>query len=643
MNDKIQELIEKEESSTKRDLKGFFRYFSFVLGVGITAMIFYTAFYGVFLPKIQIGISLPILLALTFIWVPFNKKARLDKVDWYDIILVAVCLFITVYTVMNNPRFITRLPYASTVTILDIIVGISLVILVIEAVRRTTGMAMVVVVLTFILYSFFGPYLPSMFRHPGFTLDKFVDVTYLTTEGLFGSLVSLCVTTVFVFVSFGTFLEQTGGDKLFMDVALSVAGKRTGGPAKVAVLSSGLMAMLSGNAAANVVTTGTITIPMMKKYGFRPEEAGAVEAVASSGGQITPPVMGTVAFLIADTLGMSYAEVAKVSVLPALIFYITTWLFVDAKARKRGILGLTSVPKFWMSLYRAIPVIIPITFMIYMLMMKYTTFISGAVCTVSVVIVALFFKDSRINFKDTLIAMEKCAIGMTSMTGVMAAASIVVGIITKTGLLVKATSIIMYYSDGKLYLVVLFIMIMAYIAGMGLPSASCYIILAALSAPVLISLNVEPIAAHMMIFWFCQLAGLTPPVCIPAFVAAGIANANPMKTGFSSLMMGSSFYFIPIFFLITPLLTGTLLEKIISTIVIIAGVYFLVAALEGYLFKNLGKVSRIACGIVAMILFAVTVESIFIQQKIILFFIALVFSAIIILIEKKNTALKGID
>ena len=602
---------ELERSNAKRrTLSGIPRYLSYVLGIGITLLVFYTAFFGVFLPKIQIALVMYTLVALTFIWIPASHKATKTTLPWYDALMVVASLGCMIYTLANSERFLTRTAYASPVTSMDILAALITILLILECARRTVGLAIVVVVIAFVLYAFFGEHMPSVLRCNSFSLHKFVDLTYMTTEGIFGSLMNLCSCSIFMFVAFGTFLQETGGDKRFMDMAFSVAGRSSGGPAKVSVVSSGLMAMLSGNTVSNVVTTGTLTIPLMKKNGYTPEQAGAIEAVSSSGGQITPPVMGSVAFLIADALGTSYLYICGVSILPALLFYVTTYLFVNAAAKKQQIPPIPNdmIPPLKQAAINLLPVFIPIFALVMMLMKRYTPFMSGAVCTLLVAVCAFPFKDSRLSLKKFARALENCALGMTSIVGVMAAASIIVGIITKSGLMGKCTSIVMSMSGGHLYLVVPIIMLIAYVIGCGLPSASCYIILAALCAPVLVGLGVEPIVSHMVIFWFCQLAGLTPPVCVAAFVASGIAESNPMKTGFTALKFGSSFYFVPILFLLTPLLTGTFLERLLTFALLVGFAFFFVSCLEGYAFQKCSIIDR-AFSLIASLLFAYAASS----------------------------------
>jgi TRAP transporter 4TM/12TM fusion protein len=616
-----EELVEEgAEATSKRTLHGLYRAYAFILGFSLTIFVFYTAFFGVFLPMIQIGIALGVLLALSFLWIPAGKASPRSRPSAPDMACSLLALACGIYTVLNNARFIARIPYYSEILFWDKVVAIILIVLVLEVSRRTVGLAMSIIAGVFIVYAFLGGYMPAMLMHRGFTLNKLVDCLYLTTEGFFGSMTAICAGTLFVFISFGVFLQETGGDKRFMDIALSVAGHKPGGPAKVAVLSSGCMGMISGSTVANVVTTGTLTIPLMKKIGYTPEEAGAVETVASSGGQVTPPIMGTVAFLIADGIGVAYWDVVKVSFLPALLFYLTVWFFVDTKARKKGMRGLAreNLPLLGRSLLTCAPMIVPIIVLCTLLVMKYTPALSAAVCCLLILAMAACYKDSRLSLKQLALAIEKCSISMTSVIGVMACASIIVAIMSKTGFLLKSTSIVMLLGGGKLMGIVLINIVMSYVIGMGLPSASCYIILSALGAPALISLGVTPIAAHLLIFWFTQLAGITPPVCITAFVAAGIAGSSPMKTGFTALEMGSTFYLVPFLFLFTPLVNGTPAEMVVTALITALAFYMMVSCIENYLYGAFTPLLRVLCGLTSVCLFFASFTTTSLQTSILM-------------------------
>lgn len=298
----------KKSSGKRRELSGIPRKIAFAIGISITGITLYTAMRGVFLPMIQRGIHLCLLLALIFLWYPASKRSPKDRPSSLDWICSILSLLILFWTLFSHERFLTRIPYYSEVTKVDMVAGILLTLLVLEGGRRTLGWIITSIAGVFVIYAFAGAYMPAMLSHSGITLERFVDHIYLTSEGLFSSLTGLSATLLFAFISFGTFLQATNADKYFMDVCLAIAGKKPGGPAKVAILSSAAMGTISGSTMANVLTTGTLTIPLMKKTGYEPNEAGAIETVASAGGQIVPPIMGTGAFIMAETIGVKYLD-----------------------------------------------------------------------------------------------------------------------------------------------------------------------------------------------------------------------------------------------------------------------------------------------------------------------------------------------
>lgn len=594
-----------ERKGKRRNLSGLPRIFAFVIGFLLTSITFYTAFQGVFLPMIQRGIHLSLLVALIFLWYPASNNSPKEKPSIIDLICSFISIVILFWTILNHDRFLLRMPYYSDMQFLDILFGIILVLLVLEAGRRTLGIIITGLASFFILYGFLGPYMPGMFAHPGMSLHKFIDQMYLSSEGLLSSLVGISATLLFAFISFGTFLQGTKADKFYMDISLALTGKKSGGPAKVAILSSAAMGTISGSTIANVVTTGTLTIPLMKKTGYMPNEAGAIETAASAAGQIMPPIMGTGAFIMAEILGIRYIEIVKVAIIPAIIFYATVWFLVDIKARKRNIKGLNEeeVPSLANAIKKGFPLFFPIFVLIFLLLKNYTPFFSGSISTLLILFIAMLRKETRLTIKKIALTVERCAINMTSIAGIIACAAIIVSIINMTGLMIKTTSIILHLSGGFLMPAILLVAAMSYLLGMGLPIATSYIILSTLGAPSLMELGVLPIAAHLMIFWFSQLATITPPVCMTAYVAAGIAGADPMKTGFSALKFGSPFYFVPMLFIFTNILNGTILEIIIIGLLAIGGTFFLAAGYESYFFGPLNIFKRILCFIVFLLLF----------------------------------------
>jgi TRAP transporter 4TM/12TM fusion protein len=634
-DNKVQKL--KERKGKRRNLSGFYRILAFIIGFTLTLITVYTAFRGVFLPAIQRSIHICLLLALIYLWYPANKKSSRSTPNFIDCICMILSLFVLFWTLGNHSRFLMRIPLYSEMTVIDAIVGILFVGLVLEAGRRTLGWTITILASIFIAYAFFGPYMPAMFRHTGMTINDFVDHMYLTDVGLFSSLVGLSATLLFSFVAFGTFLQATNADKHFISIALALAGGKPGGPAKVAIISSAAMGTISGSTIANVVTTGNLTIPLMKSTGYKPHEAGAIETVASAAGQIMPPIMGTGAFIMAEVLGVKYLNIVKVSVIPAIIFYITLWFFVDLKAKRKGLTGLKKedIPKLKTALLEGFPFFIPIIVLITLLVKGFTPFLAGSVSTVLILLISTIKKETRISLKKLALTIEKCAINMTSIAGIIACAAIIVGIINMSGLMIKTTAIILHLSGGYLLTTILLEAVIAYVLGMGLPIATSYIILSTLGAPALIELGVLPIAAHLMIFWFSQLATITPPVCMTAFAAAEIAKANPMKTGFSSLKIGSPFYIVPILFIYTNILSTDVFQAILIGLISIFGFYFMCSCSEGYFYGKLNNIKRILCFNNFIIIIVSMFNDVPMNLKFILLSISIIVTIFIYLSQKK--------
>ncbi len=592
----VSEELQDKASGKLRNLTGFSRKLALVIAALTTVVIFYTAFRGVFLPHTQRSLIICSMLALTFLWYPVSKKSKFDrdKVPFFDWAMVAMSIFSFVYTATHTKYFSMRIPFMSEVKTIEIIIAVSLIIMILEAGRRTLGLSITVICGVFMLYAFLGPYMPAMLRYKGISLAKFTEQTYLTTEGMFGSLTGMAGGLLFGFIAFGTFLQATGADKYFMNICVAIAGKRRGGPAKVAVISSAAMGTISGSAIANVVTTGTLTIPMMKKTGYTPEEAGAIETCASTGGQIMPPIMGTGAFILAETVGVPYSSVCFQSIIPALLFYVAIYFIVDLTAQKRDLHGLPAneIPPLKKAVRTGGIFFLPIGILVFLLVLGYTPFLSGVGCTLLILLIAQSRKITRLNLKQFIQALEDCSKSMMSIAGVIFCASLIVSMINVTGLMMKTTAIILSFSQGRLWVTLLLVAAIAYLLGMGLPISTSYIILATLSGPALVELGVPMLVAHLTIFWFTQLATITPPVCMTAFAAAGIAGANPMKTGFTALKLGFTFYYVPILFVYSQLINGTWIEQVMIAVLAIIAIYFLATFTENYFFGELGIVKR---------------------------------------------------
>ena len=347
-------------------------------------------------------------------------------------------------------------------------------------------------------------------------------------------------------------------------------------------------------AIANVVTTGTLTIPMMKKTGYTAEEAGAIETCASTGGQIMPPIMGTGAFILAETVGVPYSDVCFVSIIPAILFYIAIYFLVDLIARKRNLHGLpaSDIRPLKQTMHAGGVFFIPILILVVLLVLGYTPFLSGVGCALLILLIGQIRKDTRVSAKKIVFALEDCAKSLMSIGGVIFCASLIVSMINITGLMMKTSAIILSFSQGKLWLTLLLVALIAYILGMGLPISTSYIILATLSAPAIVSLGVDMLVVHLTIFWFTQLATITPPVCMTAFAAAGIAQGQPMKTGFTALKMGFTFYYVPVLFVYSQLINGAWWVQCIIAVFAIIAIYFLGTFTEKYFMGDLGNIQR---------------------------------------------------
>lgn len=594
-NEELEKILEKEDKESKtRKLTGMPRALAFIIGAAVTCFVIYTALTGIMLPMIQRSIVMCGLLALVFLWYPATGKSSKVKPGVIDWIFVASAAFCLMWTLCNHQRFLSRIPFASKIEPMDYVAAILLVVMILEAGRRTLGKSIIIIAGFFIVYAFAGKYFPGALAYKGISLKKFVDQVYLTTESLWGSLSGMAATMLYGFIAFGAMLKATGADQYFMDVCIALTGRKPGGPAKVSVLSSAAMGTISGSSIANVVTTGTLTIPLMKRTGYTPEEAGAIEAATSTGGQIMPPIMGTAAFILAETVGVPYMNVVMVSIIPAILYYAAIYFLVDTKAKKRGLTGMNEdeIPVLSDALRRGGIFFVPIVILIVLLAFNFTPFLSGIACMFMILVFAQARKATRLDLKQILLAFESCARSMCSVAGVIYCASIIISMINITGLMMKTTAIILSVSGGHLWLTLLLIAAIAYVMGMGLPIATSYIILSTLAAPALVELGVPALCAHLAIFWFTQLSGLTPPVCMTAFAAATIANANPMKTGFTSLIFGFTFFYIPILFIYSDLIGGTWPMRLLIGVMAFVAIYFLGTFTEAYFMGNLGKAKR---------------------------------------------------
>ncbi len=550
-----------------------------ILAVTLSIYQLYTAGIAALTALVQRSIHLGAILSLTFLLKPPFKGARKDKLTFwffFDWVLVFASVYCTFYICYNLTAIFER---QGDWLRSDLVVSVIGTILVLEACRRVIGFIMTGICATGILYAMYGPYMPELIIHKGYSIERIATTLWLTTEGIFGIPIGVAATFVFVFVLFGAILETTGGGAFFIDLAYSLTGRFSGGPAKTAVVASGFMGSVSGSAVGNVVATGSFTIPMMKKVGYRPHVAGAIEAAASTGGQLMPPIMGAGAFLMAEFTNTSYLTIIKVALIPAIMYYITVILFVHYEAQKYGLKGQPkeSLPRVMNVIKKGLHFIIPVLILIYVLVSNYSPMMAGFVAVMSTLITSLIANtvkwavdttrlprgdSQRISlgrfglneFKLLIKALENGAKNAIMVSVACAAAGIIVGMVTLTGMGLKFSSLVLDLSYGIEVLAILLIGAASLVLGMGLPVTASYIVLATLAGPALMDMGVPIMVAHMIVFWYSQDANVTPPVSLASFAAAGVAGANPMKTAFTSWKLAKGLYIIPIIMAYRPLL-----------------------------------------------------------------------------------------
>jgi len=550
-----------------------------IIAVSLSIYQLYTAGIAALTAMVQRSIHLGAILCLTFLLKPAYKKARKDKLTFllfFDWALVCASVYCTFYICYNLTAIFERQGDWLTS---DLVVSIIGTILVLEACRRVIGFIMTGICVTGILYAMYGPYMPELIIHKGYSIERIATTLWLTTEGIFGLPIGVAATFVFVFVLFGAILETTGGGAFFIDIAYALTGRFSGGPAKTSVIASGFMGSVSGSAVGNVVATGSFTIPMMKKVGYRPHVAGAIEAAASTGGQLMPPIMGAGAFLMAEFTNTSYLTIIKVALIPAIMYYITVLLFVHYEAQKFGLKGQPkeSLPKIMKVIKEGLHFIIPVLILIYVLVSNYSPMMAGFVTVVSTLAISIIANTVRwavdttrlprgdsqrislggfgLNeFKLLIRALENGAKNAIMVSVACAAAGIIVGMVTLTGMGLKFSSLVLDLSFGIKVLAILLIGAASLVLGMGLPVTASYIVLATLAGPALLDMGVPIMVAHMIVFWYSQDANVTPPVSLASFAGAGVAGANPMRTAFTSWKLAKGLYIIPIIMAYRPLL-----------------------------------------------------------------------------------------
>ncbi|MBQ5951688.1 MAG: TRAP transporter permease [Lachnospiraceae bacterium] len=575
------------------------RYIVYAAGVLMSIFQIYSAIVGRFIPGQQRGVHLAFaLLLVTFLYPPKLKNEKLSLAISYILaaIGVACALFIAWEFRADYQLILVRKGPSQT----DIIIGTILIICILISVLLATGKALPIIAAVFILYGMFGHLLPGMLYHQKYKWKVLVDTLCYSTEGIFGSPLGVSATYVAMFVLFGSFLSVTGCGQWFIDIAYALTGHTRSGPAMTAVVSSAAMGTISGTGVANVVTTGSFTIPLMKKIGYDPVFAGAVEAVASTGGQIMPPVMGAGAFILAEILGISYGEVTVAALIPAILYFVACGVQVHFEACRLGLKGMPKdqLPKAGKTFVEGIPFLIPIGLLIWALVVaRYSASYSGLISIACIVVVCFLLRtgDKRMKVKDVFDALADGAKGMVPVAMACSTAGIIIGILTRTGLTLRFTSIVLTVANGRLLPALILTMLSCILLGMGLPTTAAFIVCATLCAPALVKMGISSMAAYMFVFYYACLSSITPPVAMAAYAAAGISGASAFKTGLYATRLGIGGFIVPFFFCYNQ---GLLMQGSAGNIVLVGvsallGVIVLGIGMEGFFMKKMNVIERI--------------------------------------------------
>lgn len=547
---KLMQDLDREQAY--REHKCWRQWITVIVSIAFVLFQLYATLSGMITAQVLRASHLAFVQFLAFLLFPPTKKSPKNTLPWYDIVLAFAGAACWLYIVINFDTLVRR---SGNNTTLDVVIGIIGILILFESCRRIVGLPIMIITGCFIVYAFVGKYLPGFLHHRGYSLQRVVCHLFYNTEGIMGTPIGACSTFIFLFILFGALLEKTGIGQFFIDVCNAIAGGASGGPAKVAVLSSALLGTVSGSSVSNTVGSGSFTIPMMKKLGYKGEFAGAVEAAASTGGQIMPPIMGAAAFLMAESLGLPYITIVKAAVIPALLYFAGIFITVHLEAKKLGLKGLPreQLPKFLPLFLRRGYMIIPLIVIIYFLCAGKTAVFAALMGIVSCIVIGLavsivdLAKGRKPTFggKDIVEVMCTAARNIISVAIACGMAGIIIGIVTLTGLGLKLGAGLVSLAHGKLFLTLVFTMLASIILGMGAPTTANYLITSTITAGAIIQLGVEPLAAHMFAFYFGIIADVTPPVALAAIAGAAIAKAKPMKTALNATKLAIGAFIIP--------------------------------------------------------------------------------------------------
>lgn len=577
-----------EVSTAFRELHGKWKYVVYTLGIIASLFHIWVNTIGVMPGIYRNAVHLGFVMALAFFFYPMFKKAQ-KKGFRFDIFLVLLSFLVALYIILFEEEL--HLERASVPIMRDYVFSAVAIVILLIGTYRASGPIIPFLSVTFLAYALFlGKYIPGAFHYRGVALGRLLYRMYLTDEGIFGIVCTVSSTYVFLFILFGAFLLKSGAGDFIIKLAQVLTGRRIGGPAKIAIFASGFMGSISGSAVANTVATGCFTIPLMKRMGYRPAVAAGVEAAASTGGQLMPPIMGAGAFIMSQWTGISYLHIIAVAAIPALMYFLSVIFFAHIEALKMGLKPMSKeeLPDLKEVLRGGAVFLIPVVILVFLLVRGFTPTYAACIAIFSMVVVSWFRKETRMGLRDILDALYLGAKNCVSTATILICAGIVIGIVGITGVGVTFSGMIIHLSGGHLFWAIILVMLASLILGMGLPVTASYIFLAVLAAPALQQLGISLLAAHMIIFWYSQDANVTPPVCLAAYSAAGIAGSKPMETGFAAWKLAKGLYIIPFLFAYTPILfEGPVHAVLITAVSATLGLLAFTVSMEGFFLRRL--------------------------------------------------------
>lgn len=585
--------------------KGVFYYLFVALSIIISIFELWLGSIGNMTPYFYSVVFVTGILPLAILTTRGTKKATPNP-SLFDFIFAGLVLLAGLHLISKMDVLVSRISGVTPLTTLDLITAAIFVLAVLELCRRTLGFGLTLVLLAGIGYVYFGHLLSGTFGHREISTYRFLEEMVFTSDGIFGAPVQIAATYAFLFITFGHFFQKAGAGQFIFDTAAALVGKKVGGLAKVAVTTAGAFGSISGSPTSDVATTGSINIPMMKKRGYKPEFAAAVEAASATGGTILPPIMGSVAFLMAEFTGILYFDIAKAAVLGAILYYLGIYFQIHFRSLKRDLGGMedSEIPSLKKTLVQGFYYIIPVVVLIWSMEQGYTPSLAASYAIVSIFLISFVRRSTWITLRHLIDIFTDVVYSIAPLTVATAAAGVIIGVINLTGMAGKFTALIFTLTGGNILGSLIVGAIICIILGMGMPTPSAYVLVAALVAPALTKLGIDLLPTHLFLIFFCALSAITPPVGVAAYTAAGIANANPLRIGMQATKLASVGFIIPFMFVYQPslLLQGNIFNIVISSVTAIIGVYALAAGMEGYLTGHLKMLERIVIVVVAIAL-----------------------------------------